>query len=160
MIKTGKHYKLVSRIGKFLEICAFIGVGMTFCSIPSIVANATQQVDVLNSAGFESYVQEQTKIYDAQLENQEISKEEYNNLCKGLEDKDAFIKENGNPLQLEYYNKFKEGERKSFITFGVSAVAFIALGVASTALSSLAESMEKKYDRYKNKYSDINNYQI
>ena len=160
MIKTGKHYKLVSKIGKILGIGVLIGGGMLFYSFPNVLISGRQKDDVIRSTGYETYVTEQTEIYDSQLQNNEISKDEYDELCKELEDVDGYIKENGTPLQNEYYNLSKNNEKNSFILLGVSIGTLFAFGMSGGLLIDIAEEMEKKYKKYIKNYGDINNYQI
>ena len=160
MIKTGKNYKLVSKIGKILGLGVLVGGGMLFYSFPNILLSNRQKDDILRSTGYETYVTEQTKIYDSQLQSNEISQEEYDDLCKKLDDVDGYIKENGTPLQNEYYNLSKNNEKNSFILLGVSFATLFAFGGSGALLVDIAEGMEKKYKKYIKENGDINNYHI
>ncbi len=160
MIKTGKHYKLVSNIGKCLGIGALVAVCSALYHLPNALVNEKHKNDILKATEYSNYVTEQTQIYDYRLQNNEISKEEYSNLCKALEDEDAFIKQNGTPLQIEYYNLSKSNENKHFTSCGIALGISLGLAVTSGVFIEIADEMEKKYQKYMKNYKNLTNVHI
>ncbi len=160
MIKTGKHFKLVSNIGKVLGAAAFVAGTITIISFPNALVGGMENNKILDAMEYDNYVSEQTEIYDTQLENNEISQEEHDDLCKDLDDKDAFIKKEGTPLQIEYYNLTKNQQDIFLTSMCASFGCAFVLTLASGFLSEIATAMEKKYKKDLEKYSNIDNCEI
>ena len=148
MIKTGKHYKLISKITHAAMIGAIASMGVCCYSAATLIADSRHQTDIVNALNYDEYVAEQTEIIDSQLENNEISQDEYKKLKNELDDTDGFVKRVGTPLQVEYYNKVKSDCDKSLASVGISLAAMFATGMTAVVLEEIAISMEKKYAKY------------
>ncbi len=128
ILKTLKYLKIAAMGVSFASILPFIGCGLG----ESVV---TKDMDkLLDESGYTYYQSQLTNEINTQLENNDISQDEYDAEMEKINDKAAFLKENGSPEQFDQFNEIQNKSQKLHTAMMISGISSIASLVVTCAV--------------------------